>query len=411
MTSMLRATWILAFVCCIGSCTPTDTRTPITFWHFWSEPAQRAALRTVIDSFERANPTLRVELTELSWSDGRSKLQLAFNAGTAPDVVHLGAEWIAGFADAGVLSPIASTENDMAPNGLSFKGIGAAVWNDTLWAMPWTLTTRLLFLSTLAVDDDGTTLEEKARHRHDPAHGTYGFGVSANETHNVFKRIVPFLWAAGSRAFRTTPYSASIDSSAVRGLEGYLKLAKYGVQEPSRQLDERFLRGEVAIWMTGSWIADGMRKRRVTRKQFVPLQINLGPSLDAHQIRAPLLLSGDYLAISAKSGHRRESIKLIAFIGEHSAWFCGLVPDAGVPAYIKQLNDLTRSMTDRWDPYAMFALSIRDMESASVAPSPVFLDAEALAERRFMEAIYGTSSAQAAVDALRADLVQLENTR
>jgi ABC-type glycerol-3-phosphate transport system substrate-binding protein len=409
MTLFWRAAWILAVLCCIGSCTPQDDRTTVTFWHFWSEPAQRTALRTVIDSFERANPTLRVELTELSWADGRSKLQLAFNAGTAPDVVHLGAEWIAAFADAGVLSPFAST--DIALNGLTFRGIRSAMWKASLWAIPWTLTTRLLFIESTALDHDGSTLEEYARAQHDPSHGRYGFGVSANETHNVFKRVVPFLWAAGSKAFQTMPYSASIDSAAISGLEAYLRLAKYGVQEPSRQLDERFLRGEVAIWMTGSWIADAMLTRRTMRKQFRPEPVTLGQPLDPKSVRAPLLLSGDYLAISARATHRADATKLIAFLSNHSAWFCSLVPDAGVPAFKRQLEVLTNDMTDRWDPYAMFALSIKDSETESIAPSPLFLDAEALAERRFMEAIYGTSTARAAIDALRADLIALERSR
>ena len=74
----------------------------IRFWHFWSEPGQKKALEALVREFEQTR-NVTVELTELSWNDGKMKLQAAFNSGAPPDVIELGSDWVAQFSSSGVL--------------------------------------------------------------------------------------------------------------------------------------------------------------------------------------------------------------------------------------------------------------------------------------------------------------------
>ena len=97
-----RTMYVVVMLCvaCIGlACNShnSPSKTTITLWHFWSEPRQKQALTALINQFEKLHPTIHVELTDLQWSDGKTKLLLGFNAHTAPDVVHLGFEWMPGF--------------------------------------------------------------------------------------------------------------------------------------------------------------------------------------------------------------------------------------------------------------------------------------------------------------------------
>src|ERR1041384_1822668 len=81
-----------------GGSANADGKTVVTFWHFQSEPGQKKALMERIKEFESENPTVHVDLQDLSWNDGKTKLMAAFNANNAPDVIELGSDWVAQFS-------------------------------------------------------------------------------------------------------------------------------------------------------------------------------------------------------------------------------------------------------------------------------------------------------------------------
>ena len=63
----------------------------ISWWQFWTDPAVKPTIEAMVDAFEKANPGIKVELTDLTWANGHEKIVLAFSSGTAPDVIELGA--------------------------------------------------------------------------------------------------------------------------------------------------------------------------------------------------------------------------------------------------------------------------------------------------------------------------------
>src|SRR3989304_2926880 len=74
--------------------------TVIRFWQFWTEPKARAVITKAVEDFEAANPEFKVEITDLTWNDGHQKIVAAFAGGAVPDLLELGSDWIAEFADA-----------------------------------------------------------------------------------------------------------------------------------------------------------------------------------------------------------------------------------------------------------------------------------------------------------------------
>jgi len=339
---MIHRALVLAAIATLTlSCTPQqESGQTIRFWHFWSEPAQRAALDTIIHEFEKQHPRVHVEVSALQWSDGKSKMHLAFNAGTQPDVLHLGLDWLAEFAEAGVLSPIPdSLRRDLAHT----------------FAAPWTLNARAL------------------------AHWTgpsprFSWGLCATDAHNVIKRTLPMLWAFGATSFYTRfPLQQDMDERLVLALDS-LRMRAHGTAliERSRDLDERFLRGDVKYVYTGMWILDMARQRGITSFAIIP---------------TPSILNGDVLCVSKNSTQRTLAQQFISFLTSHvqARRFCMMVSDAGFPsAPASQLGD---EHMDAWRQGFLETVSL----SVPAATSARLLDAEPVIEDMIVRCYDATS--------------------
>lgn len=285
------ATALLVLLCFVGACSNRDPRTIVTFWHFWSEPAQRAALDSLIEAFERKNPTIDVQQTVLSWADGKAKLQVAFNSGSAPDVVHLGGDWFAEFDDAPVF--------DELPQALG-NGIRSAQW--------------LVNARALVYDV-----------RHSTGLPIGGFCVS--DPHNVIKRILPLLWLNGSRLYQRLPISGDLTDSLAGAIWQVVSSSPTAIRDRSRQLDELLLRGEIGSVLTGAWIVAMAHKQNNSSLRVAPL---------------PSILNSDVLALNKASSSKNAALALISFLCQYgnARAFCMSVSDAGFPA------DLARASQD-----------------------------------------------------------------
>jgi maltose-binding protein MalE len=312
----------------------------IRFWHFWSEPSQRKALEDIVRNYEREHPNVHVELSTVQWADGKSKLHLAFNAGTQPDVLHLGSDWLAEFAEAGVLAPIPdSLRGDL---GLEF-------------AARWTRNARAL------VEWTGPSPR-------------YQWGLCATDAHNVLKRTLPMLWAFGALTFMTRlPMQQDMNDTLVLALDSLRRRAQHqALIERSRDLDERFLRGEVKYLYTGSWIIDMARQRGIT-------------SFIVHP--TPSILNGDVLCVSKKAQDRDRANAFVAYLTAHaqSARLCAAVSDAGFPSARNGEKD-TMGM-DAWRQGFLATVNM----SKPIASSARSLDAEPVIEDMIVRCYDATS--------------------
>lgn len=295
MNRLLLSTLCL---CCLA-CDRTETadRRVLTMWHFWSEPAQRSIIDSLIDAFERKHGDVDVQLTEVQWSDGKAKLMAAFNADMAPDVLHLGLDWFADFDANGVFASL--------PDSLSTDGR----------ASRWVVNARAL------VSNDAATSS---------AHG-----FCATDAHNVIKRMLPLIWQHGAASFYTSlPIHASMNDTLIDALWSMRShLGSQAYIDRSRQLDERLLSGQIRSVYSGSWIADMAKARSVHTLRVTPTRS---------------ILNADVLAISARSAARRDAEKLIGFLTsyEQARRLCIAVSDAGFPAALDRAAADTAFTTD-----------------------------------------------------------------
>jgi len=101
----------------IGICTlfmlatGISAETTIEWWQFWTDPGIKPTIESMVQEFEKQNPGIKVKLTDLTWANGHEKLAIAFASGSAPDVVELGSDWIAQFADNGKLADLSDRKS------------------------------------------------------------------------------------------------------------------------------------------------------------------------------------------------------------------------------------------------------------------------------------------------------------
>ncbi len=411
---LLAMAWVACTLC---ACKPQDTtvQTTITLWHFWSEPRQKQALSALINQFEKLHPTIHVELTDLQWSDGKTKLMLGFNAHTAPDVVHLGFEWMPEFIASGALSPLSDSLAQDTSRYFS-PALQSLTVQAHIYALPWTMNTRTMVISRKMIPNVDSFPQQGKLFYHKytwdmlramkKQRGMSGFwGINSAEPHNVLKKTLPVIWSAGSKLFTSNPLGATFDSAAVEGLEFYLEMCDGGMQEQSRTLDDKLLQGKIGAWITGQWLLDKAHEIHEDTAFVVLGQIptsHLGFS-------GYSILGGDCLARSSQSTHSREAELLIQFLTSfpQSSTFCKTVSDAGFPADKEVFSP--QNMAKYNDHQLSFLEQVRN--ARPLPASPHFLDAERILEEEIMNAVYRKKSAREALEAARRRIAEVENTQ
>lgn len=367
---------------------------------------------TLITQFEKLHPTIHVELTDLQWSDGKTKLMLGFNSRTAPDVVHLGFEWMPEFIASGALSPLSDSLAQDTSRYFS-PALQSLTTQAHIYALPWTMNTRAMVISRKLIPNvdsfPARTKLDYGKYTWDmlramkKQRGTAGFwGINSAEPHNVLKKALPVIWSAGSTLFTKNPLSSTFDPAAVMGLEFYLELCDGGTQEQSRTLDDKLLQGKIGAWITGQWLLDKAHEIHEDTAFVVLGQI---PTSDIG-FTGYSILGGDCLARSSQSTHSREAELLIQFLTSYpqSSAFCKTVSDAGFPADKAVFSPHTAAQYS--DHQLNFLEQVRN--ARPLPASPHFLDAERILEEEIMNAVYRKKSAREALEAARRRIVEVE---
>lgn len=359
----------------------------ITFWHFWSEPSQRQAVMELIEQFEKEN-NCKVNTTELSWNDGQVKLFAAFNSNTAPDVLDLGSDWIAQFSSKEVLqelNPKAYHTDNFDKNFLV-----PGKWNSKLYAIPWVVNSRVVFYNKDLFKRAGLpeeapkTLDEMYQYAeaiNSLGSGIYGFGVNGSDPHRLYKKILPFIWTYGGEIIDSTGEVNFLKAENIKAVEMYKKLSQVGIIETQKKIDDMFARGEIGIWISGSWLIEKIK----ATSPFLNYGVALFPGLTPDR-KGVSFAGAEYLAINKATKNLPLAEKFVAFMtkGENALKLCKAIKEAGFPADKSYHND---SYFQTLPLMPTFAEQLKHSKLTPVHPK--WLDIEAKLENATMEIIYG----------------------
>ncbi|MCZ8309495.1 MAG: sugar ABC transporter substrate-binding protein [Magnetospirillum sp.] len=137
-------------------------QTPTTITFRFNDP-EAPQMRAALDEFERANPTIKVNMQRISWADMQAQYLREAATGTAPDVVHISFVQPRSFGGGGALRAL---DDLIKRDGAS---LGAKGWEDffardlaegadgKIYAVPWTTDTFTMMYNTEMFAQAGIT--------------------------------------------------------------------------------------------------------------------------------------------------------------------------------------------------------------------------------------------------------------
>ncbi len=392
---------LLVSIFLLSSCTKngsSDGNQTIKFWHFWSEPSQKQALKDLVAEFEKQEHC-KVELTDLSWNDGKTKLLAAFNSNTAPDIIELGSDWVAQFSSAGVLKEL---PNDSTFSKFAEFSQPPAMWKSKVYAYPWNVDTRVMFCNNELLKKAGvtsiptnTTELITACEKLQAIEGIYPFGANGDDRHRLYKKILPFFWSNGGDVMDANGKLTLNSAENIQGLNTYITLSRMGLIETQRQLDVSFVQGKVGFWFSGGWLMTKIAAGNPS----LDYSVALVPGMKSSGVS---FAGGEYIALPAKGTNQELAAKFAKYItdGKTTLEFCKKVSEAGFPADKRYFSDDYFKQVKNRNVFA------EQLPKAKMTPvHPKWLEIEALLENAVVEALYGRKSAAGALNDAQAEAV------
>lgn len=224
----------------------------LVFWNYWDPKL----ILPAIERFEAEHPGVKIKNEQVSWGSALDKILVSMANGKEPDICEMGSTWMGKFMNAGVLYPLGSA--DISDKYFMSE---AVTWDDTLYGMPWLVSTRVLFYNKDLLEKAGIysppeTWQEllyAAQKTNEPRKGIFGFGMNAGEPHVLYKKFMPFVWGNGGEILDEENSFVFNSKETAEALDFYKELQKYSYSEKQDFLDELFKRGKLALNISGSW--------------------------------------------------------------------------------------------------------------------------------------------------------------
>ncbi len=353
---------------------------------------------TLLAGFHREHPEIPVEVTELSWSDGKTKLMVGFNSETAPDVLELGSDWVAQFSASGVLQGLDSN-HEIVPRfqNAPVYSLAPGMWQGHYYAVPWLLDTRVMFVNDdLAAHVKGDTAFAsvdwngmRALCSTIQATGTaYGCGINGPDQHRLYKKFLPYVWSTGGELFDSVGRPTMNLPQNVEALRYYVDQLNWGEMETQKNLDDAFVRGKLGMWFSGSWLLPRLEK--------APFKWHtvLFPGNNGHVGES--FAGGEYLAINGHSAMKREATIFLEYITR---------PQNEL-AFARKVNEYPADVRSQSDTFYLHRregnVFTAQLQHARMTPViPQWLDVEAIIEDEVSKALYKQETPEEAMASMQ----------
>ena len=368
-----------------------DGREIIRFWQFWTEPRVKAVVTNAIAEFEQQNPLYKVEVTDLTWDNGYQKIVAAFASDEVPDLIELGSDWIAEFADRGAL--LQMTDECRRMQG-SMAGWPPAIFNENCYALPWYLSTRVFYQN----DEAASLILGKARPQpliwdnllENVRSSTvekpkmWGFGVNSAEPHRLYKRFLPFLWAAGGEVLTEDMSVCAMETEAARrALQFMVNLSENQYVDKQSALDDMFMDGKLMYHFSGDWLSERIKQTGSSIKYSAFLTPFPSPGEGTQAGFA----GGEYLAVPRKAAQPVAALNLARHLlqPKHIFNLC-IATGCATPVHV----DVAKNAYFLED--SVRSVFIRQLNFAKMPPAhPRWLEIEAAMERGIEKALFQKS--------------------
>ena len=220
--------------------------------------------KDLVAEFEKQNPGVKVNMTNAPSNDHHRMLTTRFAAGNPPDIVHMTARFVWGYADEGVLEPLdpwlskTDIQKAWVPSQSSMT-VGGKTWGLILLNYGFALlyNDEMLKAAGVAVPTDEAALVAAAKALTRVKDGrTEQYGFAMNTSSSSWAYVYFMHFHAGRDRDLITDGKLDSEAEIARTLETMHGLIKAGVtpvgldNTPMRRL---FWGGQAAMYLDGSW--------------------------------------------------------------------------------------------------------------------------------------------------------------
>jgi multiple sugar transport system substrate-binding protein len=321
-----RAVRWIAAACVLAACSGAEAREQRITLRFWALGAEGEHVQQLVREFEQQHPNVDVRVQQIPWTAAHEKLLTAYVGNVTPDLAQLGNTWVPELQAVDAIEPL---DGYVAQSSIvKASGVFPGIWdtnvlNDTLFAVPWYVDTRVLFYRKDILKAAGydsmpqswpawrtamEAIQKKAGKRQ------WAIFLPTNE----WMQPVVLGLQNGSPILKDGGRFGAFEDAPFRGAyEFYVGLFRDGLAPVAGNNDianayQEFARGTFAMWITGPWNIGEFQHR-------------LPPAMQQSWATAPLPgpqgapsgvsnAGGSSLVIFKGSAHPKEAWELIEFL-------------------------------------------------------------------------------------------------
>lgn len=344
----IALTTISLAACSSSSGTPEASSTAsaaepvaLTFQSLSDQPAAIAATKSIVDSWNTANPNIQVTIVAAGWDSIADKLTTQFSGKVAPDIIHYEAAGIVPFAVDGYLADLTGLIDPTLKSDVP-QGVWDSVTVDgKVVAVPTELQSYMVFANKTLLDAAGVKVPTGDTMTWDQfrqiaqattANGTYGVGWGLKSPTATFMSLGlgfggTYFDGTGSKATIHIGTGEMAVPTHIHDMAYTDKsLDPVSLTQSGSEVLAAFYAGKDAMTVQGSYQAANMAKDAPAGFQWVVLP-PLAGSAGAQQSANPQTLS-----VNVDSKHVNEAAKFINYFASTDNLAALNTADALIPA-------------------------------------------------------------------------------
>ncbi|PPA71711.1 ABC transporter substrate-binding protein [Jeotgalibacillus proteolyticus] len=324
----------------------TENQVVLTFWRNYGNPAENLAYEKLVQTFEKENPSIKIEMNSIEYGDYELRLRTEIAAGKPPDIMSIDSPNLALYARTDAIRSLNSyMKQDGVYDDLPESVLQGLTYNGEVFLSPVVSSGTALFYNKhlfkeanlpypSADPSDPITWEEvveAAKKINDPEEGIIGIdpaeGFSGGESAAYFK--LPILWQFGADVL--SPDGKTADGylnspKAIEALQFYQNLYHKEKVAAIEMPYEAFERGLLGMTILGSWALENLGNS----SQHFKLGEDFGVAALPKGEFQVVPNGGWSLGISSKSAHPDEAWAFIEYISSFE----------GMETYVELTGDI-----------------------------------------------------------------------
>ena len=319
--SLLAGTMVLAGLAGCGSSDQGGGKGEKVTINVWGMGEEAKSLPKMAADFEKANPTIDVNVQAIPWDTAHDKLLTAVASKKGPDVVQMGTTWIPEFASAKALLDLTPYEKDypeFKPENFFEGSVNTTKFDDKTVGVPWYVDTRVLYYRTDLLKKVGYNeapktweeLQDAATKLAKRGDGKYGISLDVNEQSLGFmfarQNGSKLMDEQGKPLFNQKEY---VD--AVKYLNSFFKNGSTP-------------KGDIGIDIIQGFRGDGILPMFISGPWMVKMINDQAPELKGKWATAVLpkkennisALGGANLSVFQYTKHKKEALKFAAYMSK-----------------------------------------------------------------------------------------------